>query len=93
MRDEDFLIKLELNNEQVATLSSTVRIISNEESRLIAKRQILIMACVSVMVSWILPVLKAKEKTKTSLHRFNTVAAPSGTMWSFQPNGWMMDER
>ena len=50
------------------------------------------MTCVNAMGSWMPPMFVAKGTTTASLHGFNTAAAPHGTMWSFQPNGWMTDE-
>lgn len=38
------------------------------------------------------PMFVAKGKTQRSLQSFNTRAAPSGTMWSYQENGWMTDD-
>jgi len=35
--------------------------------------------------------LVVKGKTTCCLHGFNTDAAPIGTMWEFQQNGWMTD--
>jgi len=35
--------------------------------------------------------LAVKGKTTHCLHAFNIDAAPVGTMWEFQQNGWMID--
>ncbi|XP_060560427.1 uncharacterized protein LOC132720318 [Ruditapes philippinarum] len=50
------------------------------------------MACVNACGQQMPPMLIAKGKTKRSLHSFNTTASPSGTVWTYQKNGWITDE-
>ena len=53
---------------------------------------ITIMACVNAAGRTMPPLFVAtKGKTSKSLHGFNTSAAPVGTKWFMQKNGWMTD--
>ena len=52
---------------------------------------ITVMACVNAAGNRMPPMLVVKGKTTRCLHGFNTDAAPVGTMWEFQQNGWMTD--
>ena len=105
---ENLLTTLDLKNKpcQIWNCDETgrsfehnpVRVIADKGSRNVvgktsnSRTNITIMACVNAMGSWMPPMFVAKGKTTASLHGFNTAAAPPGTMWSFQPNGWMTDE-
>lgn len=50
------------------------------------------MACVNAAGNKMSPLFIVKGKTSRSLHGFNTLAAPQGTRWHYQANGWMNDE-
>jgi len=52
---------------------------------------ITVMACFNPAGNRMPPMLVVKGKTTRCLHGFNTDAAPVGTMWDFQQNGWMTD--
>lgn len=56
------------------------------------RTNITVMACVSASGKQMPPLFIVKGKTSRSLHGFNTAAAPTGSKWHFQPNGWMTDE-
>jgi hypothetical protein len=56
------------------------------------RTNITIMACVNGAGQRLPPMLVVKGKTSASLHGFNTSAAPAGTKWAFQENGWMNDD-
>ena len=50
------------------------------------------MACVNAKWEKMPPMLIVKGKTNRSLHGFNTCAALTGSIWTFQDKGWMTDE-
>lgn len=52
---------------------------------------ITVMACVNGAGRRMPPMLVVKGKTTKSLHGFNTQAAPTGSRWFYQKNGWMED--
>ena len=59
------------------------------------RTNITVMACVSASGKQMPPlfiVFIVKGKTSRSFHGFNNAAAPTGSKWHFQPNGWMTDE-
>ena len=53
---------------------------------------ITVMACVNAAGEKMPPMFVVKGKTSRSLHGFNTIAAPEGSKWDYQVNGWMNDE-
>ena len=53
---------------------------------------ITIMACVNAKGDKMPPMLIVKGRTNRSLHGFNTSAAPSDSIWTFQDKVWMTDE-
>jgi hypothetical protein len=75
-----------------------IRVIADKGSRNVvgktsnSKTNITIMARVNALGFSMPPMFVAKGKTTASFHGFNTEATPLGTMWLFQPNGWMTDE-
>ena len=56
-----------------------------------SRSNVTITACVNAMGHWMPPMFVVKGKTSASLHGFNTEAAPVGSIWSYQENGWMTD--
>jgi hypothetical protein len=75
-----------------------VKVIAAKEEKSIIGRtsasssNITIMACVNAAGRTMPPLFVAtKGKTSKSLHSFNTSAAPVGTKWFMQKNGWMTD--
>ena len=52
---------------------------------------ITIMACVNAAGRTMPPLFVVKGKTSKSVHGFSTSAAPVGTKWFMQKNGWMTD--
>jgi transposase-like protein len=75
-----------------------VRVLAEKGSKSVVGRtspgrtNITIMACVSAKGKSMSPLLIVKGKTPRSLYGFNTTAAPAGSKWHFQTNGWMTDE-
>ena len=75
-----------------------VRVIAEKGARNVVGRtsgnrtNITIMACVNAKGEKMPPMLIVKGKTNISLHGFNTSAAPTGSIWTFQDKGWMTDE-
>ena len=75
-----------------------VKVIAAKEEKSVVGRtsasssNITIMACVNAAGRTMPPLFVAtKGKTSKSLHGFNTSAAPVGTKWFMQKNGWMTD--
>ncbi|XP_022342950.2 uncharacterized protein LOC111136409 [Crassostrea virginica] len=74
-----------------------VRVISDKKIRNVvgktsnSRSNVTITACVNAMGHWMPPMFVVKGKTSASLHGFNTEAAPVGSIWSYQENGWMTD--
>ncbi|XP_045210605.2 jerky protein homolog-like [Mercenaria mercenaria] len=52
---------------------------------------ITVMTCVNASGRRMPPMFVVKGKTSRSLYGFNTSAAPIGTRWAWQKNGWMDD--
>nr|XP_011443131.2 jerky protein homolog [Crassostrea gigas] len=75
-----------------------VRVIAEKGSKSVVGRtspgrtNITVMACVNAAGEKMSPLLIVKGKTPRSLFGFNTTAAPPGTKWHYQANGWMSDE-
>ncbi|XP_021339753.1 uncharacterized protein LOC110440970 [Mizuhopecten yessoensis] len=77
---------------------SPVRVIAEKSSKNVVGRtgnnrtNVSIMACVNAAGRSMSPMFVVKGKTNLSIHGFNTAAAPSGTKWTHQDNGWMTDK-
>lgn len=75
-----------------------VRVIAEKGARNVVGRtsnnrtNITIMACVNAEGKSMSPMFIAKGKTSASVHGFNTNAAPTGTKWAWQENGWINDK-
>jgi len=77
---------------------SPVRVIAEKSSRNVLGRtsntrtNVTIMACINAAGKSRSPMFITKEKMSASIHGFNTSAAPVGSKWTFQENGWMSDK-
>ncbi|XP_062595646.1 uncharacterized protein LOC134257003 [Saccostrea cucullata] len=75
-----------------------VKVIAEKGSKAVVGRtsscrtNITVMACVNAAGGKMSPLFIVKGKTSRSLHGFNTLAAPQGTRWHYQANGWMNDD-
>lgn len=72
-----------------------VRVIAEKGSKSVVGRtspgrtNITVMACVNAAAEKMSPLLIVEGKTPRPLFGFNTTAAPHGTKWHYQANGWM----
>ncbi|XP_069108119.1 uncharacterized protein [Argopecten irradians] len=75
-----------------------VRVIAEKKSKNVVGRtsnnrtNVSIMACVNAAGKTMSPMFVVKGKTNVSIHGFDTSAAPVGTKWAVQENGWMTDK-
>ncbi|OWF47842.1 uncharacterized protein LOC110453826 [Mizuhopecten yessoensis] len=77
---------------------SPVRVIAEKSSRNVLGRtsnnrtNVTMTACINAAGQKMSPMLIVKGKTSVSVHGFNTEAAPPGSKWAWQENGWMNDK-